>query len=194
MALLIPGPPAWASQDLASALVRDTSERMLGVLKQRRGELEHNPRLIYKMVEEIVVPQFDFQRITQSALGLQWRGASPEQRRLLVAEFQQLLVRTYAKALLNYADRRIHYLPLRPGGGADEVLVRTQVSEGGGGSPIPIDYRLYLRDGTWRVYDVVIDGVSLVSNYRTSFASEVSRQGIDGLIRALRARNQAGAS
>lgn len=193
MALLLPGPLVWGTQDLASALVRDTSERMLVVLKQRRPELDQNPRLIYQLVQEIVIPHFDFQRITQSAMGRHWRAASPEQQRALVMEFRQLLVRTYAKALLNYSDRRIQYLPLRPGSGAEDVLVRTQVSEGGG-SAVPIDYRLYLLNGAWKVYDVIIDGVSLVANYRTSFATEVGRQGIDGLIGTLRTRNQAGAS
>jgi phospholipid transport system substrate-binding protein len=174
--------------DLVTSLVRDTSEQMLAVLKSRRADLDREPRLIYQLVHEKLVPKFDFERITQSAMGVHWRKATPEQRQQLIGEFRQLLVRTYAKALLNYSGQQIRYLPLSPGRTPDDVTVQTQVAEGGG-PVIPIDYRLYLQGGTWKVYDLVIDGVSLVANYRTSFAAEVGRGGVEGLIRTLQSRN-----
>lgn len=176
--------PGWATQDLASSLVRETSERMLTTLKARRTEVEQHPELIYRLVSEIVVPHFDFQRITQSALGRHWGQATPAQQLALTDGFQQVLVRTYAKALLSYSGQEIIYLPLRPGRDAGDVTVATQVQEPG--TPgIPINYRLYLKDGAWKVYDVVIDNVSLIANYRSSFANRIRSDGIDGLIKSL---------
>ncbi len=99
-----------------------------------------------------------------------------------------MLVRVYAKSLLNYAGQKIRILPLRPGKRPSHVTVHTEVNETGG-PRIPINYRMYLKDGAWKVYDIIIDGVSLVSNYRGSFAAEVRRKGIDGLIQTLKARN-----
>lgn len=177
--------------DMASALVRETTTQMLAVLDKRRAELEEQPNLIYDLVQEFVVPNFDFQRITSYALGRYWRNANAEQRKLLVHEFQQMLVRTYAKALLNYSGQEVRFLPLRPGNRDGQVTVRTEVSEAGG-APIPIDYAMYMRGSDWKVYDVSIDGVSLIANYRSSFASEIRANGIDGLIRTLQARNESG--
>ena len=191
--LLVTGPAQTGAPDLASAVVRDTSERMLKVLEERRQELEFTPGLIYELVNEIVVPSFDFERITRYAMGRNWHKANTTQKAELIAEFQRLLVRTYAKALLNYSGQEIRYLPLRPGRRAGEVTVHTEVREAGGPS-IPIKYRMYLNKGAWKVYDVTIDGVSLVANYRSSFAAEVRRKGVSGLIGTLKARNADGAA
>ncbi len=181
---------AWAeTEDMASALVRDTTTRMLEVLQQRQDELTQSPGLIYDLVEEMVVPNFDFQRITSYAVGRYWREATAVQRQALVNEFQHMLVRTYAKALLNYAGQEIRFLPLRPGNREGQVTVRTEVNEAGG-APIPIDYSMYMKAGAWKVYDVTIDGVSLVANYRSSFATEIRSKGIDGLIQTMKNRNQ----
>lgn len=190
LVLLLPS-LVWGGEDMASALVRDTSDRMLSTLKARRGEVDQQPQLIYQLVGQIVVPHFDFQRITQAALGRYWHQASPQEQTELVRQFQQMLVRTYAKALLSYSDQEILYLPLRPGRDAGDVTVATQVQEPGA-PPIPINYRLYLKDGAWKVYDVIIDNVSLIANYRSSFANEIRRDGIGGLIKTLNERNDGG--
>lgn len=183
--------PGWATDDAATALVRQTSERMLSTLKARRAEVDRQPELIYRLVAEIVVPHFDFQRITQAALGRHWGQATPAQRRALTEAFQQVLVRTYAKALLSYSGQDILYLPLRPGRDAGDVTVATQVQEAGA-PPIPISYRLYLKEGAWKVYDVSIDNVSLIANYRSSFANRIRTEGIDGLIQSLDDMNRGG--
>jgi phospholipid transport system substrate-binding protein len=179
--------------DMASALVKDTTDRMLEVLEQRHAEIDARPEIIYDLVNEIVVPNFDFERITQYAMGRFWRQAGAEQRQVLVEEFRRLLVRTYAKALLNYTGQKIRILPLRPGSREGQVRVHTEVNEPGGPT-VPIDYQMYLKAGAWKVYDVIIDGVSLVSNYRGSFATEIRRGGIAGLIQALKNRNQTGSA
>ena len=111
----------------------------------------------------------------------------------MVTEFRQLLVRVYAKALLNYSGQKIRYLPLRAGRRAGEVTVHTEVREAGG-PPIPVNYRLYLKNGAWKVYDISIDGISLVANYRSSFAAEIRRKGVDSLIETLKARNADGSA
>lgn len=179
--------------DLASALVKDTTDRMLAALQARRAELDEKPALIYGLVDEIVIPHFDFERITGSAMGRHWRQASPEQKQALIRAFRQMLVRTYAKALLTYAEQEILILPLRPGKRPEQVTVRTEVKQPGGPA-IPIDYQLYLKGDAWKVFDIAIDGISLVANYRSSFDAQVRRDGIDGLIRALDARNADGSS
>lgn len=191
LALALAFPAVNAAEDLATALVRNTSERMLSTLETRRAEIDRNPSLIYALVEGIVLPHFDFERITQSAVGRHWREATPAQREALVNGFRQVLVRTYAQALLGYSGEEIRYLPVKPGRQSDSVTVSTEV-RGRGAPPIPIDYRLYLKGGAWKVYDVVVDNVSLVSNYRSSFATQVRQGGIDGLIARLQEMNARG--
>lgn len=173
----------------AQALVRATADRVLAEVKANQGRLERDSSGIYELVQRHVVPHFDFPRMTQSAMGRHWRSASGEQRAALVREFQEMLVRTYAVALLNYSGQQIEYLPLRSSASDDDVLVQTKVSDAGA-PPIPIDYRLSRTVGNWKVYDVTIDGVSLVSNYRSMFAEQVQRNGVDGLIRQLSDRNR----
>lgn len=178
----------WAAEDPERA-IRDTADRMIHELKLHRQELEADPLLIYGMVEEIVLPRFDFERISRFVLGRYWREATPAQRQEFVRQFRNLLVRTYAHTLLNYSDQEINYLPVRRTDKPTLVVVPTQVSEPGAPA-IPIDYKLFTGgDGRWQVYDVVIDGVSLVSTYRSNFSSQIQRMGLDGVIAWLDQRN-----
>lgn len=174
----------------ATALVKRTSERMISALENQRSSIKHNPSKIYGLVDQIVVPHFDFEKITKTAVGKHWDDATPAQRKELTNGFQQVLVRTYAKALLNYSGEQIRYLPEKPGK-SGTVVVPTEVSEPGA-KAIPIDYRLYKKGGRWKVYDLKIDRVSLVSNYRSSFNSQIRKDGIDGLIKRLGEMNAKG--
>lgn len=185
------GVSAFAAPDEATALVQRTSERMLSTLQARRAEVDRNPSLIYGMIDSILAPHFDFERITQGALGQHWRQATPEQRRQLIDAFKQVLVRTYARSLLNYSGQEIRYLPVRPGSRVDTVTVSTEIQDRGA-PPIPVGYRLYNGGGGWKVYDVVINNASLVGNYRTSFATEIRQGGIEGLISKLGDMNRKG--
>jgi phospholipid transport system substrate-binding protein len=187
--LLLPG-AGTASAEEPLEVVRQTADRMLDELREHRSELEADPRLIYGLVEEIVLPRFDFELISRYALGKYWRTASEAQREAFIENFRNLLVRTYAHTLLNYSDQDIRYMPVRKGGNDKRVVVQTQVSAAGA-PPIPVDYKLYTEDGAvWRVYDVEIDGVSLVSTYRTNFDSQIRRVGVNGIIDWLAQRNQ----
>jgi phospholipid transport system substrate-binding protein len=172
-------------------LVRQTSERMLTVLKQQHDVIKAEPARLYGLVDDIVLPHFDFERMARWVLGKNWRQATPEQQQRFVVEFRNLLVRTYGTALLEYNDEEVRFLPLRMSAGADEVTVRTEVQKPGG-LPIPINYSMYLRADGWKVYDVVIDGISLVSNYRTEFSAQIRSGGIDALIARIAERNTQG--
>ncbi len=188
---LASGVSAFAAPDEATALVQRTSERMLSTLQARRAEVDRNPALIYGMIDSILAPHFDFERITQGALGQHWRQASPDQRRRLVDGFKQVLVRTYARSLLSYSGQEIRYLPVKPGSKSNTVTVSTEVRDRGA-APIPVDYRLYNSGAGWKVYDVVINNASLVGNYRSSFDTEIRQKGIDGLISKLGDMNSKG--
>jgi len=170
-------------------LVRETGEKVLSEVGARKADLEANPALIYPLVESTVLPHFDFRRMSQSALGRYWPDASDEQKTAVTNEFRELLVRTYATALLGYTGQQIQYLPVQYQPGDEKVMIPTRIAASDNAPPIPINYRLQLNDAKWMVYDVVIDGVSLVTNYRSQFATEVRRNGIDGLISTLADKN-----
>lgn len=189
---LLAGTAYCASPDMASALVKDASQRMLTTLEKRRAEVDRDPTLIYKLVQEILVPHFDFDRITQAAVGRYWSQATSAQQKELTAGFRELLIRTYARALLRYSGQEIRYLPVRPGADEGSVTVSSEIVQAGG-APLPVDYKLYLKGGAWKVYDVVIDNVSLVTNYRGSFAAQIRQGGIDGLVQRLGEMNAKGA-
>jgi phospholipid transport system substrate-binding protein len=181
---------ALAAQDEATALVKRTTDEMLRTLQARRAEVDRNPAIIYGMIDTILIPHFDFQKITQGALGQYWRKADPGQQQALVERFRQVLVRTYARSILSYSGQEIRYFPSRPGV-KGTVTVSTEV-RGSGSSPIPVDYKMYNNGAGWKVFDVVIDNASLVNNYRTSFATEIRQNGIDGLIAKLGEMNRKG--
>jgi phospholipid transport system substrate-binding protein len=188
---LVPLTSAYADGS-ATALVERTADRMLRTLETRRAEIDADPRLIYDLVGRILAPHFDFELITQAAVGRDWSKATPAQRDDLVTGFREVLVRTYAKSLLKYSGEKIVYEKETPGTRKGTVLVQTRV-QAPGSTPIPIDYRLHRKAGSWKVYDVVIENVSLISNYRTQFRSVLARGGITALIAELDAKNAGGA-
>jgi len=174
----------------ARLVVQDTTDRMLKVLKLERNLLRQQPDRIYAFVNQIILPHFDFTRMSRWVLGRYWRDATEDQRSRFVQEFRTLLVRTYATALLEYADQTVEVLPLQAEPSATDVVVRTEVRQSGG-PPIPIQYRMSLEGTAWKVYDVTIDGVSLVASYRSTFANEAAKGGgLDPLIAMLVDRNQ----
>lgn len=170
-------------------LVQRTAEEMLTKLRVEKQVIEQHPERIYELVNQIVLPHFDFERMSSWVLGKHWRAATPAQKERFMTEFRTLLVRTYAKSLSEYTDSKISYLPMRPSPQEDQVKVRTEVDQPGG-FPIPIDYELRRQGDQWKVIDVTIDGVSLVTNYRSTFASQIRQDGLDKLITVLAERNQ----
>lgn len=170
-------------------LVRETTVQVLERIAGQREELNANPGKVYDLVDELVLPRFDFEYMSQLVLGKHWSRASAEQKTAFMIAFRELLVRTYAATLLNYADQEIEYMPLRMDSAAADATVSTRVV-GGGAPPIPIDYSLHQKAGEWLVYDVMIDKISLVAQYRTSYASHIQRYKMDGLIRQMQKLNE----
>ncbi len=188
--LVLPALAAAKVDQSPRELVMETTDRILKALKAEQAEIKKNPARLYEIVDEIVLPHFDFRRMSSWVLGKHWRKATPEQREQFVTEFRALLVRTYAAALNDNYDQKIDFLPLRAKKDATEVTVRTEV-EVESGFPIPINYKMYrTKDGEWLVYDVSIDGVSLVTNYRSAFSKEIRNGGLPRLIASLAERNQ----
>jgi phospholipid transport system substrate-binding protein len=187
--LMLFGAAAYADNAASGApdqLVHKTADELLASIRADRAAYAKDHARLYKMAEEKVLPHFDFVRMSQWVLGLNWRKATPEQRGRFVAQFRDLLVRTYSTALLNYTDQEIIYRPLTLKPTDDDVLVRTEVKQSGGAPNIPINYSFYKnKEGAWKVYDVTIDGVSLVTNYRSVYASKVRDQGMDALLTSM---------
>lgn len=171
------------------ALVKEASDTMLLALEEHESELENDPQKIYSLVEEILIPHFDFERMARLALGVSWRGASAEQQARFVEEFRLLLVRTYATAMLEYTNEEIRFLPFRDDVEKGRVNVPMEVVQPNGPS-IPMALSLYKNDSSeWKVYDVKIEGISLVTNYRSSFNRDIRTSGMDALIESLSKRN-----
>lgn len=164
-------------------LVRDTTTQILADVKKNHELYAHDYSRLYKMAEEKVLPHFDFRRMSQWVLGRAWRDATPDQRERFTAAFRDHLVATYSTALLNYRDEEIVYLPVQHRPGEDDVVVKTEVKQGGGKPNVPIHYSFYKNsNGEWKVYDISIEGVSLVTNYRSVYATKVREKGLDALI------------
>jgi phospholipid transport system substrate-binding protein len=162
---------------------------MLKALKDHEAELETNPDKIYELVESILMPHFDFEKMSKLALGKNWRAANDEQRVRFIEEFRLLLIRTYSTAMLEYTDEEIRFLPFRDDLSRKRVTVPMEVLQAAGPS-IPMALSLYQnKDDAWKVYDVKIDGISLVTNYRSSFANEIRNGGMEQLINNLAERN-----
>ena len=142
------------------------------------------------LIEAKIVPHFNFTRMARIAMARNWRTATPEQQKQIAAEFKTLLVRTYSTALVNYKGQAINYKPLRAKPEDDEVTVKSEVKPSGSTQPVEIDYEMEKTPAGWKIYDVKVGGVSLVTTYRDTFASEVRERGIDGLIKSLAAKNR----
>ncbi|KFB78489.1 MAG: ABC transporter substrate-binding protein [Candidatus Accumulibacter sp.] len=188
-ALLIVLAPVTAQELAPDAMVRQVTEDVLTVVRQDKDIQSGNTRKAIDLVENKVLPYFNFQRMTALAVGRDWNKATPEQKKILTEEFRTLLVRTYSNALTSYKNQTVVYKPSKIPEGETNVVVRTEVVQPGS-KPIQLDYTLEKQGNGWKVYDVVVAGVSLVTNYRDTFKQEVNNSGIDGLITLLGNRNK----
>ena len=176
------------AQEGPDALVRKNTTEILAALKADKDLAAGNQKKIEKLADEKILPLFNFVRMTQLAVGRNWRDANDAQKKSLIDEFRTLLVRTYSTSLTQFRNQTIDVKPTKMVAADTEVVVKTQVIQPGG-QPIPIDYSMEKSGDSWKVYDVLIDGVSLVTNYRSSFNTEIQKSGIDGLIKSLSERN-----
>jgi phospholipid transport system substrate-binding protein len=169
-------------------LIKQTADRVVTEIKTNSNKYKEDIGQLYDFVDRVVLPHFDFDAMTDLALGKYENKIDAAQKPLITAEFRTLLVRTYGKALLEYNDQVIVYKPMQGSVADGEVVVRTEIEQPGG-FPIPLDYRLKLSDQGWKVYDISVDDISLVTNYRSSFARQIRKEGVDGLIKLLKERN-----
>ena len=184
---------AWLGTAQASSepvdIVRTTTDSVLERISADRDSLRGDPGKMYNLVSELIFPHFDFAIMSQWVLGEHWNTADEASRDGFVQQFRKLLVRTYATALLEFSRQVITYPPIEQKGGANTALVKQQIAQESGGS-IPIVYRLHNKSGEWKVFDVSVDGVSLVKTYRASFGSMIKDGSLAGLIDSLNTKNQ----
>ena len=177
------------AQEAPDVLVKRVTEEVLDIVRQDKNIQNGDSRKAIELVDAKVIPHFNFAHMTALALGKEWRKASPQQQQQLTAEFKTLLVRTYSNALTSYKNQRVIFKPFRMNPGDSDVQVRTEVDQPGN-KPVQLDYSLEKLDAGWKVYDVNVAGISLVTNYREQFGQEIRNGGIDGLIKTVAAKNK----
>ncbi len=175
-------------------LARDATDKIVELLKANKDAYNKDHKKLFAMVDEHVLAHFDFRAMSRTVLGRYWREASEDQRSKFSTEFRDLLVRTYATALLKYNDEEIIYLPFRMSPEDRTATVKSEVRRKDGGPPIAIQYNFYRTEKGWKVYDVAIEGASLVSTYQSTFAARVQKEGLDALIASLAQDNKTAAT
>ena len=183
---------ARAPEEAPDVLIKRLSTDVLDSIKADKGVQAGESNRVIALVDSKIIPNVNFTRMTASAVGRNWRQATPEQQKRLQEEFKILLVRTYSGALAQVKDQSVNVKPMRSGAGDTEVVVRSEVL--GRGDPVQLDYRMEKTASGWKIYDLNVLGVWLVETYRTQFAQEISAKGVDGLIASLSQRNKTNAS
>ena len=173
---------------LPSDVVKATAESVISHIEENRSVLEKNPEKIYDMVNQLIIPRFDFVSMSKWVLGKHWKQASEEQRSEFIIQFKELLVRTYARALLEYSGQEIKYFPVEQNPESNLAVVKTELTSTSS-AQLPILYRMHQKNEEWKVVDVSVDGVSLVTTYRGSFATQIKKNGFDSLLNELSKKN-----
>lgn len=181
---------AMAQEVAPDVLIMNVTNEVLSIVRKDKDIQSGNTSKAIDLVETRVLPIFNFAHMTQLAMARDWRQASAAQQKMLTDEFRTLLVRTYSKALAEYRNQSIDFRAFAMKAGETDVKVRTGIKQPGGGKPIELDYSLEKSNAGWKVYDIEVAGISIVTNYRDSFATEVRNHGIDGLIKSLQAKNK----
>ena len=178
---------AWAATP--GEVVKETAEGVISHIESNRSLLEANPEKIYDMVNELVIPRFDFISMSKWVLGKHWKTASETQRSKFITQFKALLVRTYARALLEYSGQNIKYYPAEQNPQSNLAVVKTELTSLSN-TQLPILYRMHQKNEEWKVVDIAVDGVSLVTTYRGSFATQIKKNGFDALLNELSKKNE----
>ena len=182
-----------AAEVAPDQMAREVTDKIVVLLKANKDLYTKDHKKLYAMVDEHVLPNFDFRAMSRTVLGRYWRTADEDQRARFTGEFRDLLVRTYATALLKYNDETIVYLPFRMSPGDRTATVKSEVRRTDGGPPIAINYSFYRTDAGWKVYDVTIEGASLVTTYQSTYSERVQREGVNALIASLAQDNKSAA-
>lgn len=187
--VLIVLPPVVQAETMPDELVRTTTTEILGLLKANKPYYTEDKNRLYEMVDDKILPHFDFRKMSQWVLGIHWRRASDVQRSAFTTEFRKLLVRTYATALLKYTDQEIVQLPYTGKPDDKITVVKTEIIQKTGEPNIALYYTFYNRRPGWKIFDLTIEGVSLVANYRKVYSTRIERDGLDTLIKKLTVQN-----
>ena len=182
-------PFAVQAQQAPDKLVKEVADQVVAALREDPDLRAGSQSKMAALIESKIAPHFDFERMTRLAVGRSWREASDEQKKMLIEQFRQLLVRSYSTAYTAYRNMVVDVKPVRLQTGEDDVQVKSEIKLPGGAPPVNVDYAMYKAASEWKVYDVVVDGVSLVTTYRSTFAEEIRQSGVDGLIKSLREKN-----
>ena len=180
----------------AQSLIMSTADQMLSALETENKTLADNPQYVHDLVEKHLLPHIDFEYMSRLVLGKNWSRATADQRKRFVHEFRQFLVRFYTAALIEYTKGHVipkdvmQFLPLNTKPGDKKVTVRSEISQPDSTQAIPVNYQLYMSGNQWKVYDVSVDGISLVINYRENFKREIRKAKLEGLIAKLAQRNK----
>tara|TARA_B100000953_G_scaffold298797_1_gene296665 strand:+ start:1504 stop:2124 length:621 start_codon:yes stop_codon:yes gene_type:complete len=169
-------------------VVKVTADGVISHIENNRSVLEKNPGKIYEMVDQLIIPRFDFISMSKWVLGKHWKQASEVQRSEFITQFKALLVRTYARALLEYSGQEIKYFPSEQNPKSNIAVVKTELTSASN-THLPILYRMHQKNEEWKVVDVSVDGVSLVTTYRGSFATQIKKNGFDSLLNELSKKN-----
>lgn len=192
--MCLTGAPAHAAEMLApDALAKSVTQEVLAAVKADKDLQSGNSQKVLRVVEAKVLPHFDFEHMTRLAMGRNWRQTTSDQQKTLTSEFRTLLVRTYAAAFTQYRNQTVDYKPIKVAADDSDVIVKSVINQPGS-QPMAVDYRMEKTGQDWKVYDVKIEGISLVANYRTTFSAEVQKGGVEGLIQALSEKNRTLAS
>ncbi|GJL75344.1 phospholipid-binding protein MlaC [Nitrosomonas sp.] len=181
--------PVWSMEMKPDRLVDKTVQEVLEIIGKDERIGDDKERML-DLIEDKILPHFNFTRMTRLAMGKHWSSAAPEQQNVLVDQFRTLLVRTYSNALTSYRNETVKVNPIKELGDSVDATVRLIVMQGSGKQPVPIDYSMEKGPDGWKVYDVTVAGVSLVTNYRGSFNSQIRKGGVDGLIKTLSDKNR----
>jgi len=189
LVLALWGSGSTLAQEAPDVVVKQVAAQVVTALREDPDLRTGSPAKMAQLIEQVIAPHFDFERMTRLAVGRAWRQATPDQRKALIEEFRTLLIRSYSTAYTSYKTIVVNVKPLRLQGGEDDVQVKSEIKLPGDTPPISVDYSMYKSSAEWKVYDVTVDGVSLVTTYRSTFADEIQQSGIDGLIKSLRDKN-----
>jgi phospholipid transport system substrate-binding protein len=190
-ALLCLNVGAMAEETGPDQLIKNITTEVLDIVRKDKDIRAGSHKKAIDLIETKVLPHFDFSHMTRLALARDWRQATPAQQAALIEEFRLLLVRTYSKALTEYKNQTVDFKPFKMQAGETDVKVRTQIEQSGT-KAIGLDYYLDKQAAGWKVYDIEVAGISLITNYRESFSNEIRQGGIDGLIKTLQAKNKSG--
>lgn len=169
-------------------LLERTSQQVIKILKEDHELLKKEPERVYKIIDDYILPHLDEVTMAKLALGKNWKRATREQKLAFIKEFRNLLVRTYSKSLIEFSDQQINFFPVKLATDAKRASVKAEVIQPGGPS-IPMAYRVRVKNNAWKVYDIKIDGISLVTSYRGTFTQEIRKSGMEGLLKYMHDKN-----